>query len=387
MAKQNILFPSLNTPAVLVDLDKLEANIREMSQLAAEAGVRLRPHVKVHECASIAKLQIEAGACGVEVGSVEQAEGMAEEGINDVIIAHPFYGSHKLEILERLLNKKELKLAVVVDMIEQAKGISQVGQAVGRKVHVLLKIDLGKASRYGVSPGEAALEITKKLRQLPGIEFMGIYGHEIGGKPTEEGVSEAAFEAATMMTRTAELLRKGGISVEHVSTGASPTFRATCRYLKEGKFPEITEIHPGQCVIGDIMYMKAFGNKRETCAVTVLTSVMSTSHANHAVIDAGYKCLGAESIISSRDEPGFFWEGRPSFGSVQGRPDLWFGRLSAETSCIYYMDTKKRLSLGERLEIVPNNATLVINIHERLYGVRNGILERVFPVTGRGRGN
>ena len=96
MVKQNVPFPSLDTPAVLVDMDKLEANIREMSQLAAEAGVRLRPHVKVHESAEIAKMQIEAGACGIEVGSVDQAASMAEEGLENILVAHPFYGPHKL---------------------------------------------------------------------------------------------------------------------------------------------------------------------------------------------------------------------------------------------------------------------------------------------------
>ena len=386
MTEQSIPYPSLDTPAVLVDMDKLEANIREMSQLAAEAGVSLRPHTKVHECASIARLQIEAGACGIEVGSVEQAEGMAEEGIDDIIVAHPFYGDHKLETFKRLIKKPGLKLAVVIDMIEQAEGISQVGQAVRRKIPMLIKVETGVSQRYGVLPGEPLLNMARKVLQLPGIELAGIYAHEMGAELTAEGVNKKAFEVASMMAEMANLLRREGITVEHVSVGASPTFRATCRYMKEGKFPEITEVHPGQCVIGDILYMRGLGNTRETCAVTVLTTVMSTSHPDHAVLDAGYKAFGADSIIAHREAPGFFWKGKPSFGSIQGRPDLWLGALPAESSCIYYMDPEKKLSLGERLEIVPNNATLVINLHDEIYGVRNGVVERIFPITGRGRG-
>jgi len=114
---------------------------------------------------------------------------------------------------------------------------------------------------------------------------------------------------------------------------------------------------------------------------------MSTAHSDWAIIDAGYKTFGADSLIKHRDAPGFFWQGKPSFGSVQGRSDLWFGRLSAETSCLDYMKPGKKLNIGERLEIVPNNATLVINIHDRIYGVRNGVVEEIIPVTGRGRGN
>ena len=390
MTEQKVLYPSLDTPAVLVDLNTLEANIKDMAQRAKEAGIKLRPHVKVHEAALIAKLQLESGAYAVEVGPIGQAKAMADEGISDVIVAHPgYYGGPKGETLKKLLNKLDFKLTIVVDMIEQAEIISQVAQSVGKKVPVLVKIDLGRSSRHGVLPGEPLLNVVKKIRQLPGVNFIGIYGHEMGAKPTPEGLDEVAFEAATIMTENAKMLKQNGIPVEHVSVGASPTFRPTCRFIREGKFPEITEIHPGNCVIGDLWYMRQGGNTREACTVKVLTTVMSTSHSDWAIIDAGYKTFGADSLIAYRDTPGFWWQGRPSFGSIQGRPDLWFGRLSAETSCIYYMDPslEKKLHIGDRLEIVPNNATLVINIHEKMYGVRNGKVEREIPVSGRGKGN
>lgn len=386
MAKQSLPYPSLNTPVVLLDLDKLEANIREMQQAANEARVKLRPHTKVHESVEIAKTQLEAGACGIEVGPIEQAEPMAEGGINDILVAHPFYGEHKLEVLKRLLNFSELKLSVVIDMIEQAEGISKVAQAFNRKVPVHLKIDTG-VDRYGILPGEPTLNLAKKLRQLPGIELVGIYAHESGANMTE-GVDKGAFEVASIMAETARMLRKEGVHIEHVSVGSSPSFHATCRYIKEGKFPEITEIHPGQRVIGDILYMMSKGNTRESCALTVLVSVMSTSHPNHVVIDAGWKTFGAESIIAHRDTPGFFWKGKPSYGSVQGRSDLWFGRVGAETGLLYYMEkAQKDLRLGDRLIIVPNSANLVVNIHNELYGARNGKIEKVIPVTGRARGS
>jgi D-serine deaminase-like pyridoxal phosphate-dependent protein len=102
------------------------------------------------------------------------------------------------------------------------------------------------------------------------------------------------------------------------------------------------------------------------------------------IIDAGYKTFGADSLIQYRDLPDFFWQGKPSFGSVQGRPDLWLGRISAETATVSYTDQEihagKRLRIGDRLEIVPNNATLVISMQEKIYGVRNGAVERVFMV-------
>ena len=386
MANQNILFPSLDTPAVLVDLDKLEANIKGMSQIAAEAGVRLRPHIKVHSTAEIAKMQIEAGACGIEVGSVDQAASMAEEGLEDILVAHPFYGPHKFETFKGLLEKPNLKIAAVVDMIEHAEGLSRVGQAVGKKVPVMIKVATPGNPRFGLTSNEAVLDMAKKIHQLPGVEFIGIYAHEMGAKPTQEGVDETAFTAATVMTDIAKLLKKEGLPAEHVSIGASCTFESTCRFKKEGKFPEITEVHPGQRIVGDMWYMRGRGNTRETCAGMVLTTVISTSWPDWAMIDAGYKTLGADSVIGFRNAPDFFWNGNPSFGSIQGRPDLWLGRLSAESSNVFYMDPSKKLNLGDKLEIVPNNITLVITIHDQIYGVRNGKVEKVIQVTGRKRG-
>jgi len=389
VTEQSIPYPSLDTPAVLVDMDKLEANIDRMSKLAAGAGLRLRPHVKVHECADIAKMQIAAGACGVDVGSMGQAEAMAEAGINDILISHPgYYGGHKQQKLRKLLGRKDLSLMLNIDMVEQAEGASQAGEAMGKKIPVLIKVDtnkqLGGMPRLGVLPGEPTLELAKQLVKLPGIKLVGIYAHEIGGAAT---VDDMAFGTAKLISETAALLRENGIEVNHISVGASNTLAATCRYVKEGKFPDISEVHPGNCVIGDIGYMLRAANTRESCAITILTTVISTSHPEKAAIDAGYKSFGADYNIGAVKNPDYYWNNIPYFGSVQGRPDLRAGRLSAETGYIYYMDPDKKLSFGERIEIVPNNSTLVANIHEQIYGVRNGAVEKVITVTARGCGN
>lgn len=387
---KEVPYASLDTPAVLVDLAKLEANISEMSGFAAEAGVRFRAHIKAHMSAEIARMQLAAGACGVEVGTIGLAEAVADTGLNDIIVAHPsFYGGPKQETLKRLLRKPGLKLAIVVDMIEQAQGIAQAGQATGQEPAVLLKVDANAMfdglARFGTMSEEATLNLAAQLHQLPGIDFIGLYAHEMPNDSTQEGMDKIAFETAAFMAETTKKLRGKGIPVDHVSVGASNTFRPTCRYIKEGKFPEITEIHPGTAVTGDIMYLKEGGVKRETCAVTVLTTVISTSHPAFAMTDAGYKTFGADYILGAVNAPDFFWNGLASFGSIQGRSDLRAGFLCAETGMVYYMDPKKKLSLGERLEIVPNNATLVNSLHDNLYGVRNGVVEKVLPMVARGR--
>jgi len=386
MSEQHADLSTIETPAVIVYMDVLESNIAEMSRLAREAGVRLRPHTKIHECPEIAGMQIAGGACGIEVGAIERALCMADAGIQDILIAHPFYGEPKLAVLRRLLEKPGLKLTLMADMLEQAEGISRTGEAIGKTIPVLLKINAG-GNRFGVRPGEPALRTVEQLLHLPGISFEGLYAHESGGKPTRESLEKVARETATLTVETARLLAKEGIPVRQVSVGASPTLRATCDLLKEGEFPEITEIHPGHCAIGDIWHVRALANPREACAAAVLCTVMSAVDPGYVIIDAGYKTFGADSLIQYRDSPGFFRQGQPSFGSVQGRPDLWLGKISAETAILQYMDPaivpEKRLRIGDRLEIVPNSATLAISLQRRICGVRNGVVERTFSVAGK----
>lgn len=382
---QNKLFSSLDTPALLIDMEKLEANIREMAHLAADAGVKLRPHTKCHECVDIAKLQMEGGACGISVANLAKAERMAEGGIEDIMVVHPFYGDYKLEVLRKLLGRPGLKLTVVVDMIEQAQGISQVGQALGKEVPVLLKIDTG-FGRFGCLPGEPALNLAREVCQLPAIRFVGIMTHAVTmGERTAEGVDRRAFEIASVIAGTARMLRREAIPVEEVCAGESGTARGICRHIKS--FPEITELHPGRYVLGDMRSVNSFVMREDTCALSVLTTVISTWSSDRVVIDAGCKTLSSDPMSHLSWKPDYFFRGMPRYGSIKGRPDLWLGRLSAEVGVIYPMDPNRKVRLGERLEIVPNHAVQATNLHDEIYGVRDGMVDRVIAVTGRGKGN
>lgn len=377
-------YPEIDTPAVLVDLDKLEANIKEMTQTANEAGISLRPHLKVHGCAEIAKMQIGAGACGIEVGPIGQAEAHAKEGINDILIAHPaYYSGKKYQTLKKLLRMKDLKLQLVFDMYEQAETISRAGQEAGVKVPVLIKLDTNTLAtglpRFGQILGKSALKLAMAIKDLPGVRLVGLYAHEIGGA---EGPGKMARKTAEQVCETAKMFRRKGFELEHVSTGASPAFRHTCRYIKEGRFPEITEVHPGSCVFGDVSYFTMGGNKSlDTCAATVLVTVSGTSHSDWCVIDTGYKTFGSLEVGGYKK-----WKGMISRGVVKGRPDLFNGFLCAETTMVYYRDPTKKARVGERFEIIPNSMITVSNTKDVLYGVRNGQVEKVFKVTARGRG-
>jgi D-serine deaminase-like pyridoxal phosphate-dependent protein len=379
MSIQKVDFPTLHTPAVLLDLNVLESNITEMSHLAAEAGVKLRPHVKIHESAAIAKMQLDTGAVGIEVGSIDQVETMADAGIEDILIAHPVWGAHKLESLKRLLSRKNLKLTFVIDMFEHGQAISQIAESQKRTVPVVIKLETG-GNRLGVMPGQAALDLTKELLKLPSIEFKGIYAHEVYSGPTTEGAKSEAFRVASLTVETAKLLEEHGIAVDHVSVGSSPTFKHTCCYLKQGEFREITEIHPGKLAIDDIVQEMMEDSEKGSPSLSVLTTVISTSHSGHAVIDAGFKTFGFDALVNYHDRPDYLWEGKPRFGLVKGRPDLWFGALHAEVGRIFYRDRRRKLKLGQRLEVIPNNATLVIHLQDKIYGLRHGKVEMIIPI-------
>jgi len=378
--KQSIPYAELDTPAILVDMDKLEANINEAQRLADSGGVKLRPVSKCHESAEIVRMQIKAGAIGVTCGKLEEALHMADEGIGGILILHPFYGDHKLEKLKQLVSRPNLEVHCTVDMVEQAEAISQVGQAIGKKIPVLLKIDTG-TRRFGVFAGEPALQRARELVKVPGIELVGILSHETAAglnEDSEEGWNKVCREVPALMAATARLLRSNGIQIEHVEIGATPALR-NVPMLKD--YPEITEVHPGMYVFGDVGYVTQFAMPIERCSLTVLTTVISVPDTlpARAVIDAGAKTLTntPAHLQYKPGQPGYLFDGKPRLGHVVGRPDLWLGRLPIVNGVIYFTDPDKKVSLGERLEIIPNFACMVAGIHRRIYGVRKGKVEKL----------
>ncbi len=378
MDKNDILYPSLDTPAILVDMSKLETNIQEMARLTAEAGVKLRPHAKNHLCPYIAKLQLEAGASGICVGKLGEAKGMADEGIDDIIVLHPFYGDHKLEALKKLLlEKSNLKLALVLDMMEQATAISKVGEALGRKIPVLLKINIGN-NRFGVLPGKPAVDMAKKLCKVPGIEFVGIEAHEeTRDATTAEGFRAVAVDAMAIVSETARMMKKERVPVQVVALGATPVIRHQCRFMTN--FPEITEVHPGRYVFGDMHGWYCFAFTEETCALSVLATVVSTPTSDRAMIDGGWMVFSAYLPKMLLDR------GWDSIGYIKGRPDLRLAP-SQEVGTITLRDPNKSLDLvvGQRVEVITNHAALAVNLHDKIYGVRNGVVERTIAVLRRG---
>ena len=379
MVSKDVLYPDLDTPAVLVDLDKLQGNIDAMAGMAAEAGIKLRPHTKVHKGTYVSELQIAAGAIGVSVSKLSEAAVYADAGQSDIMVVHPFYGHHKLKALHALHARADI--SCVVDSVEGARAIGEVGAASNKDVPVLLKINTN-CNRFGVSPGEPTLRAAQELDRVPGVELVGIITHESAmSLPSARAVKGIAYESASIMSESAQSLREIGIGIEHVVAGSTPTSGALCEYASD--FPEITEIHPGAYVFGDRGYVSAFGIQEEACAATILVTVVSTPAADRACVDGGYKTFGADPMLFTAAKVGGLGSWSPSYGSVIGRSGIGVDRLTEEIGVLTLSDPGS-VSIGERLEILPNHISLAVNLHDTIYGIRNGEVEREIPVLCRG---
>ncbi|MGH9316447.1 MAG: alanine racemase [Thermoanaerobaculia bacterium] len=355
----------LPTPAVLVDLDVLESNIRRMAERARAAGVKLRPHAKTHKVLEIGRMQIAAGAAGLSLAKTSEAEVFATAGLDDIFLAYPIVGSEKARRLLALSDR--VRLATGVDSEEGARSLGEVFSAAGRRLDVLLKVDCG-FHRVGVPP-EGAPEMARRLAQIPGLSLRGLFTHAGHGyhAPTPEAVAAVGrSESQTLLTAVCAV-REAGIPVEEISVGSTPTAPHAM------SVPGVTECRPGNYVYNDASQVSLGACAIEDCAMTVLATVVSVPARERAVLDAGSKTLSSDAL---RPQAG-------GHGLLLGRRSR-IERLSEEHG-IVAVAAGESFRVGERVRVLPNHACVVSNLHDRVFGVRNGHVETEFRVAARGR--
>lgn len=355
----------LETPAVLVDLDVLEANLARMAALARRLGVGLRPHAKTHKTVEIGRMQLAAGAAGLCLAKASEAEVFVRAGVADVFIAYPIVGADKARRLLQLADSA--RLAVGVDSEAGARSLAAPFHEAGRTLEVCIEVDVG-FHRVGVSPG-AALDLARRLAALPGLRLRGVFsfaGHAYAG-PTPEAVASAGRGEAETLLAVAARLRDAGLACDEVSVGSTPT--APHAMAVSG----VTECRPGVYVFNDASQVSLGACGLEQCALSVLASVVSVPAPGRAVLDAGSKCLSSDPL---RPRPG-------GHGWLLGHASrvAW---LSEEHGVVNVAEGEY-FRVGERVRVVPNHACVVANLAEGLLGVRDGRVEAEFPVAARGR--
>jgi D-serine deaminase-like pyridoxal phosphate-dependent protein len=364
----------IQTPALLLDLDKFQWNIDKMFKFAREAKVNVRPHSKTFKAAAICNKLIEAGACGVMTQKLSEAEVLLSSGIlygdKNILISQEISDPEKLERLVGMtVAMGEGKVITSLDNLQEAEMISRIAERWGVKQDVLIEVTHG---RCGVSPGEDAVRMAKRIVKLPGLNFRGIYGYE---NPVPR---ETALERNKQTVATANAIRAAGIEVEIVSAGSTATYQVT------GAYPGITEIEPGSFVFGAGKEGSGYG--WETIndvyfknSLTVLTQVISDNFENRVVTDAGAKVMsggheGVEPVVLVQADGEY----------------LEFERvgLSEEHGTIYFKEgdpNRKKLRWGQKLEFTPNHCCTTVNQHDEIVVVKDGVVCSVWPITARGR--
>ena len=356
----------LATPAPLVELDVLEANLARVATYARQHGLALRPHTKTHKTPSLAAEQVRLGATGVTVATAREAEVMAEV-VDDVLVAYPPVDPARIARLVRLA--PGVRLTVALDSEEALRRLSAAAAGAHRPIGVLVELDLGM-HRTGVTTPTEAVMLARLARHLEGVEYRGVMfypghirQHVDRQLPDLERLNR---ELDTFLAELAAHDLAPGI----VSGGSTPTL------FHSHRVPRQTEIRPGTYVYNDRTTAALGGCAWSDCAYTVLATVVSTAVPGQAVVDAGSKALNREDIRGGLDAPGY--------GALLDRPEVFVKAMSEEHGLLDLGATDWRPRVGERVRIVPNHVCISVNLHARMYGVRGGSIERTWEVAARG---
>jgi D-serine deaminase-like pyridoxal phosphate-dependent protein len=358
-------FPELDTPALVVDLDVLEHNIEEMAAVASNAGVRLRPHTKTHKCPEVARMQVDAGADGITVAKLGEAEVMVDAGFDDVLVAYPLVGDAKLDRLRAL--RERARISVSLDSLEVAEGLVRLG---GDAIEVFVEVDTGH-HRLGRPPGEPTVELVSQVAAIEGVEVVGLLthgGHAYRSTPGE--LAAAAEREGRDLVETAERCAAAGVGIREISVGSTPTARAVANV--DG----VTEIRPGTYVYNDVQQMRLGVANEATCAARVLATVVSRPWQDRFVIDAGSKSLSSDGA----DGPPF-----PGRGVVAGRPDLLLDFLTEEHGVGHVEPGSEPPAIGDRLQVIPLHVCSCVNLFDEAASVRGLTIEGTLAIAGRGK--
>jgi D-serine deaminase-like pyridoxal phosphate-dependent protein len=349
------LVSELDTPAVTVDLDIVEANIRRAQDLLASHGVANRPHIKTHKIPALARLQMEAGAVGITCQKLGEVEVFADAGAaDDILLTYNVLGEAKTERLANLI-KRLRRMAVVLDNETVARGLSEAGVRHDVDIRFLIECDTGYG-RNGVQTPQAALDLAREVMRMPRMQFEGLMTF-----PT------AKPETRQYLERALQLLKGAGIAVPVVSGGGSPSIGTV------GEFPMLTEYRAGTYIYNDVMQVTTGAVTWDDCAMKVRTTVVSRPTDDRAILDAGSKVLTHDQYYAK------------GYGRIVEYPDAPIVGFSEEHGNVDLAASARKPKVGEVVSVIPNHCCVVTNMVDEVYGVRGGKVEVVWPVAARGK--
>ena len=356
----------LDTPVMLVELGAMERNIARFMAPFRGGPVSVRPHLKTLKSPELARWLLDAGARGVCVAKLSEAEVMLAGGIDDILITTELAGAPKLARLVALLGAyPRARLQLVVDGVDGAGALAEALSRAGLRARVLLDVDVGQR-RCGVLPGEPARALARHIAGLPALELCGVQGYEghlqqLGDTAARESLCR---EAMALLVATAAELRADGHDMSTVTTGGTGT-APICRSC-----PGVTEVQPGSFVFMDASYSRCVGVEHEL-ALTLLSTVISRPRANEAVVDAGLKTLSTDSGPAE----------------LKGWPGLSYRPAGDEHGILSWAPGHRgpEPRVGERVELVPSHIDTTVNLHDDYWLVRGGVVEGRCAVSARGK--
>jgi D-serine deaminase-like pyridoxal phosphate-dependent protein len=357
---------SVDTPALLVDLDRFERNLKTMSDSLSDASVRLRPHAKTHKSPVIALRQMELGAVGVCCQKVGEAEAMVEGGVPDVFISNEIVGTPKLERLVSLA--KQAKIAVCADDPFHVSEYGAAAEKNGVDLDVFVELDVG-AARCGLRPGVPVLRLARQITETPGLRFAGLQAYHGTAQhlrtPAER--ESAIRSAVSRVLETKSVLEENGVACKTV-TGAG-----TGTYPLEAASGVYDEVQPGSYIFMDVDYAKnldAGGGPMRSFqhSLFVYATIISRPTRDWAVLDAGHKAIPIDS-------------GMPQ---VFGIPNVEYTRPSDEHGTLLIKDPGCGLKIGDKVRLIPAHCDPTVNLFDWYVGIRNNHVEVLWPITARG---
>ena len=350
----------LDTPALLVDIDRMDRNIASMAEFFRQSGVNWRPHTKGQKVPAIAHMQIAAGAIGVTCAKLSEAEVMVAAGIKDILVANQIVGQTKVERYVNLCQRADV--ITLVDSVENVRELDAAAREKGVNPRVLVEVNTGM-DRCGVEPGEPAVALSQEVAGSENLRYTGLEGWEghTAGMPNTAEKREAVEKAVGLLTMSARMCGEAGLDVEIVSGGGGGTYWITAL------IPGVTEVQAGGAIFSDMYYFNA-GVKHDF-ALTVLTTVVSRPSPERIVVDGGRKVMMIEVT-------------EPSPMDIQGVESLSF---SAEHTTINLKEPTEHPRIGDNVEFVVGYGDTTVCLHDEMYGTRDGKVEVAWPILGRGK--
>jgi D-serine deaminase-like pyridoxal phosphate-dependent protein len=355
----------LDTPALVIDVDIVERNAARMAAAAREHGIALRPHVKTHKSVALARLQMDAGAAGITVGTLGEAEVMADGGVADILLAYPVWAAGpKAARLRALAERPGLTFAVGADSVAGVEQLAQAMSGSTARLRVMIEVD-PHYGRTGVTPDSVA-EIGRAVERA-GFELLGLFSHGGHAYAGGDAIAVAARDELEALAIGEEALVAAGMSARVLSAGSSPTALGVLA-------APVNEVRPGTYLIGDRMQVWLGATPPDGVAIAVAATVVSAAIDGQVVLNAGAKTLTKDMAPYMN-----------GYGCIPAYPEGVIERVSDYHGQVRFATGAPRPALGDTVAVVPNHACPTIDLFDAFAATRSGSLIGWWPVDARGR--